>query len=735
MLPYPDPRGEQPSWDEGHTLFITEQMAVDRLNAHEDILPGYNLTLVRSDSGCNIQSKATLSLINDTLNSNEKPIVGMVGPGCSASASTIGSLSGRDRIALINVHIAGSLRLANRNAYPFSFGTLDSTEVFVKTLMQLIEDMKWSRISALYDESRLYYYSTAQLMEQRIRERNTAAAAVSSKSKLKYFFSAVYNTHIPLNAIKNEYRVIILFVGPDFLSRILCLALKLRMMHPVYQFIIVSRVADEINTVPFVYDREEISCSEEEIRQHITNILVVHYQLKPLDESKLTDSGLSYGEFLNQYHQKINDFSTEHNLTIRPSFWAASFFDAAWSLGLALNSSMADVNLSEYRFGHFERSKVIRERLLELTFEGVSGTIRFDNKTGYSRRNVALYRISASREMGNIGFYDQLTGNINIANPSESFIKSYFENVTVVITAPKGLAPPVLIVTATSFVLVLVLQILTIHYRNSTSVKASSPRLSQLAFLGCYIQVLGSVTNVCADVYTDQFSPEANCVLWHLLNIAAAIGTTLIFGTICAKTWRLYRIFVHFKDPGKLLSERVLITMVTISVVINIIISITWVAVDRFKPFYPESEREVTEVREENVTTNIRIVNKVIYACSQQNFLLWCFILLIFNTIFVGGAVVLAFLTRHIPYSNFKSRGIMGLSYILTGILGLGFSLYTILLTQHSYSNIVFRFLVVSLLLNCYVYLSCFLLFLPPVYPVIKLKLEMLHAELVKKRH
>ena len=58
LLPYPAEEGDQqPSWDEGYTLFITEQMAVDRLNCNPDILPGYHLVLASSDSGCNIKSK------------------------------------------------------------------------------------------------------------------------------------------------------------------------------------------------------------------------------------------------------------------------------------------------------------------------------------------------------------------------------------------------------------------------------------------------------------------------------------------------------------------------------------------------------------------------------------------------------------------------------------------------------------------------------------------------------
>lgn len=524
-------------------------------------------------------------------------------------------------------------------------------------------------------------------------------------------------------------------VGPDFLSKILCLAaLRYGMVHPVYQFLIVSRVADEINPVTFTYERDNFTCEHEDIQRIITNVLVIHYQLKPLNESAQTDSGLSYTEFNNLYLKKVDNFvpppiEGAQNLTIRPSFWAAAFFDAVWSLGLALNDSMETVNLTAYKFQQQNNSNIIRERLRELGFEGVSGVIRFDNATGYAQRNVDIYLINATGSMLNTGYYNRLTESLNLT--TDNFISGKFENITIVVTAPQALAPPVLMVTATGFILVLILQILTIYYRNFKSVKASSPRISQLAFIGCYIQVMACVTNVCVDVYTDKISPNTNCVLWHVLNIAAAIGTTLIFGTVCVRTWRLYRIFMHFNDPGKLLSERVLITAVIVFVVIDIAISIAWVMKDPFLPTQPEPVRDLEEVKEGNVTTNIRIVNKEIHACSQKYFLLWCLLLIFFNMIFVGGAVVLAFLTRHIPYKDFKSRGAMSFAYIMTGILGLGFSLYTILLTQLTYSAIVFRFLVVSFLLNGYVYLSCLLLFLPPLYPLLKTKFNKLSTSIM----
>lgn len=719
LLPYPDPDGEQPSWDEGYTLFITEQMAVDRLNQDPRILPGYHLVLTPSDSGCNIKSKATLSFVADTLSSPD-PVVGLVGPGCSVSASTIGRLTGREQIALVNVHIAGSLLLADRTNFPYSYGTLDSTEVFVKTLLQLIQDRGWRHVSALYDESRLYYYSTIQVMEKQIRSMND--------SRLDYLSSAVYETHIPLaTIIKYKYRVVLLFVGPDFLSKILCLAYHVGMLHPVYQFIIVSRVAGEINPVSFTYDRKLVRCGQAEIEAVIRNALVIHYQLQPFNVTRETDSGLSYQEFNRTYHEKVANFTVPehhaiHNVTVQPSFWAASFFDAVWSLGLALNNSMSEIDLSQYKYGNPQQSQVIRRELDRLAYEGVSGNIHFDNQTGYAERNVAIYRIRSRENMEYVGYYDRLNESIMLMSGGrEEFISGEFLHETTIDTAPKYLAPPVLLVTALSFVLVLTLQILTLRHRHSKPVKATSPKMSQLAFVGCYVQVLGAVANIMVDAYADHISPQANCALWHVLNISAALGTTLIFGTVCARTWRLYRIFEHYNDPGKFVSERALVSLIMIFVFVDAVVSTVWVFTDPFTPCtvkYRTDFQDVTDADTGEVV-NIRIISRNFYVCEQNHFWVWCFALIFFNVVLVGGAVVLALLTRHIPYRNFRTRGIMSLAYILTGVLGLGFAIYTILLINQTYPAIIFRFVVMSVLFNVYCYLSCFLLFLPPLYPLL----------------
>ena len=146
-------------------------------------------------------------------------VAGIVGPGCSASALVISSLNGREQLSLINVHIAGSLNLSNRTKYPNSFGTLDSTEVFVRASLALMKENHWTQVAAFYDESRLYYYSTLLAFQDEVNAIN--ANSNKNDSVIDMLILAVYSNYIPFGELQEaKRRIAFLLVGPDLLGKI-----------------------------------------------------------------------------------------------------------------------------------------------------------------------------------------------------------------------------------------------------------------------------------------------------------------------------------------------------------------------------------------------------------------------------------------------------------------------------------------------------------------------------------
>ncbi len=715
LLPYYNSTfTQQPSWIEGPTLLLAEQIAVELLNARADILPGYKLQLLPADTGCNLRTRAVLAVVERALvKEPEGAIVGMVGPGCSASAATVGQLTGRATTSLLNIHGAGSLELANRTVYPNSYSTLASTRVFVDTLIRLFQRREWKSLMAFYDEFRLYYSSIAVELQKELRGHSQNGGSSNTSSDHVYFITAIYHTHIPLQLVRNQYRVVVLLVGPDLLSRVLCLAYHYGLRYPVYQFIVVSRAAQEIRGTTFTYNKNMYTCSDRDMLEMITDLIIIHYQLRPLDQERPTSSGLSYNRFIQLYHDRINQTG---ETDIQPSFWSTTFFDATWSLGLVLNNSMSEVNLSSYRYGDLNAIETFKRSVDSLVFDGVSGAIKFDNRTGYIHRNVDIYRVTATGDMKIVAYYNSLQDNITAF--SLELISGDFEHLQIVLSVSKTAGACLLVVTVLGLLVVIILQCLTIYARNYNSVKASSPKLAQLAFCGCYLLIIGSVVSIVTTAYVDLISPKANCYLWNVLNIISSVGPTLIYGTICTRTWRLYRIFVHFNNPGKFISERALIAIVTALVLLCLVTCVVWTVVDPFISHVLNHSTELREIKDtSNRTVNLQVQTTIIHSCKQrmEYFVVWVLFLVLFNSSLMAAAAVLAFLTRHIHQKNFRTRQIMTLTYSLSGLLGLGIPAYFILL--HNHSAIWARFLVSTILLNFYVFLASFMLFLPPLYP------------------
>ena len=718
LLPYPDPE-EQPSWTEGPTLTLAAHLAVDLINNSTDILSGYNLELVSGDSGCNISSKAHVAFLKNVLY-NEQNISGMVGPGCSTSTASISPLSGNSVIALINVHIAGSLLLENREIYPYAFGTLDSTNGFAEAAVSLMARNKWNRVGALYDPARVYYSTTLRYFEQ-VLECNDSLECSSS------FFFGVQDTYIPLNVLKDSYiRVVFLFVGPDFLRKILCIAFHSGILFPTYQWVIVSRVVDEITPVSFTYGDISYTCTKEDMRKASNGALIIHYSLQAADSAKITDQGVSYNQFDAQYRNQVDEYNSKigANETIQPSFWATSYFDAVWSLALALNNSKEEVknrtglDLSEYRYGHSNATDIIRNNLLQLDFNGVSGRIRFRNTTGYVPRIVDLYQITKANDMHLVAYYDSEHGTIRTISDNFTFINDTFRQEVIYTSVPLPLICVFSLITIIGVVIAFTFHILTVIYRHKKPVRASSVKLAHITYIGCYILSVGVLSFDIVEVLSGPADSYTRCNLTYVAYFTSSTGGILIFGTICAHTWRLYRIYCHYLQPGRFISERFLVAFILILFSSNLILCSFWVGFDRLLPSEVET-RHVVELKDtEGSSTGFIIQDSIQFKCLQTSSFYWLATQLVFTLLVMAGALCLAILTRSIPHKDFKTKRTILLVYILSGILIVGFVTSYILLSRDS--AVAIQFVVHSSVLNSVIFLTMLFLLMPPIYYALK---------------
>ena len=680
LLLVPEPHPElplpyQPSYSEGQVLYITAKIAAGIINNSSTILQGYHLNLLQEDSGCNLLFRA-LKAIAVSIHEVES-IVGVVGPICSMSALSTSALSGRDEISLINIHLAGTDLLNDRNMFPYAFSLLDSVELLAKAMVFVMERANWTQVAVFYDTSRTYFTALINALEPMLSKNDTLVIGISAIDVS------------PIHSIRNKYRVVYLLVDEDLLNRILCIAHVHGYSSPTYQYVLgLDQHLEAIDSIAF----ESFNCTRDQMRTILNGSIQIDYQVERSDNNTVTASGISLNTFHEMYRQRLNRSDVDIN--------AVLLFDAIWSFALAMDAAMNFTNLSSYSFGQKKVTNLIREQLFTLDFEGLSGKIQFNRTTGRVRQNASIFLINEG-SVTKLGYYNRETNQLPAG---DIYIRDVFN--IVIKTVPKPLVYVILVVTTLSFLLTLLLNILTCAYRNTPSVKASSVRLGQVVFVGCYVNALSLILALLTYGFSDEINELVLCNFQHLLDFTVSVGLTVIFGAICVRLWRLYRIFSHYKNPGNV-SDRFLLLIVVATVAIDLVFTLPAFFLDQYEP----------------VTRDLDISNSadtryVVLMCERNYFYPWLVGGLLVSAILLTCIIILAILTRKIPQKNFKTNLVLYLCYILVGIIPFLLGLYYVFSSLKGYTSLVLRFCTVCAFLLCHILLPCVFLILPPLFPL-----------------
>jgi hypothetical protein len=447
------------------------------------------------------------------------------------------------------------------------------------------------------------------------------------------------------------------------------------------------------------------NCTSNEVWQAMNGSLFVTRQVAREDSRMKTSSGISLETFNEAYMKRTSDQQVE------PSVYGPLSYDAVWSFVLALDAAMATIDIGSYSFGKPNMTKVIVEKMLNLSFEGLTGNIHFNESTGHVNQ-IAQFFLVDGHNVTKVSYYEEESNKFSCYNSSvteEVFIKDTFDEV--IVTLPRQLTCFIVLLLVFAFLLTLTLNVATCAYRKVGSVKASGIKLSQVAFLGCYILALTLFLAVLIYGFTDKISHGTICEIQDVFDISVSVGLTLLLGAICVRIWRLHRIFNCYKDPGRLLSDQYLIVTIMILVLLDVILNIPVFFVDRYQP--------TRELKFEGGTVRTIITCK---RSSSTDFVLWVISSSVISSLLLSTTIILAVLTRKIPQKNFKTKSIMYLSYTLAAVLPLTIGVYLILTPLKGYTNMVLRCCALCSFLLCLILLPCAMLFFPPFIPMLKSK-------------
>lgn len=700
LLPYFNPIPSlNPSFDQGNDIQPAINLAVDQVNCNISLLTNYTLELVHGFDGCDVMTETSLGFLKHAFSTEGTAFVtGIIGPGCSSSVSFLSSVT--KRLSLVMVHGGASHELSNRTQYPYLLGTLGSTENFVKSFNYLTIGAQWRRVALFYDDSRLYYLNTKRLFLEKLPEN------VSLE-----IFKPVSFTFLPLDIIREKLlRVIFVMCPLELTKRIICLAKKSDMVYSDYQFAIMSHTLEELaQPVEFTYDGVPYRCSKDEMGSALNRTVLLNFNLVQTEGVSII-SNISHSEYLDYYAAYREMYNQQPGISKNSTYsiWATYFYDAVWAWALVLDNltrSDMDFDLND-NYGNADRSQILVEQFYMTSFQGVSGEINFSRETGFASRKIDILQIISENETRYVTTVNSADEESVKHNKSFEYILDTFRNET--IRESRGLAVFFNLVTTFLLVLVIVLQITTIIYRKKPSIKASTPILLHMSYLGVYLVLIGTYF---WSFHVAALRVDSRHYFCGLLWIwCLPMGFTLAFCPVAVRTWRIYRIFKHYLNPGPLISTPILVGTVMVALAVDFIISLSWTIVDPFtiqETVYPGN------------TKDGRL--SVTYGCHCDHIVFWLGFYFSYKIVILFVVAVFAILTRKITNRSFATASLRILVFLLAILLPLSFSILFIIIYFGLDDAMKFTtFTTLCVLLNLMAILCVLCIFIPPLVPLLR---------------
>ncbi|NXJ65582.1 GP156 protein, partial [Rostratula benghalensis] len=248
--------------------------------------------------------------------------------------------------------------------------------------------------------------------------------------------------------------------------------------------------------------------------------------------------------------------------------------------------------------------------------------------------------------------------------------------------------------------LVLFFLIFTIRFRKNRIVKMSSPNLNIVTLLGSGL----TYTSAYLFGIQEQSLPSGDWVekLIQVRLCLLCVGTSLVFGPILGKSWRLYKVFTQrVPDKRVIIKDLQLLAMVAALVLADAVLLLTWVFSDPVQCF--RSLSISLRATEKGLTCSVSRVQ----SCASLYSELWLILILGFKSILLLYGTYLAGLTDNIssPPVNQSLTLIVGvnLAFLTAGTVCLVHRFF------RAWHNLLFGFtsggiFVCTTTINCFIF-------------------------------
>ena len=620
-------------WDRGLEILPGAQIAVKAINKDPHLLPGYELEIVEKsvDPCIPLEVHSNLNaFVPFAKGSLQDNTVGVLGLFCDRLLRILSPLAGRDEYGLFQLSGTTSpLIRGNRERYTHLNFIAPSEAAYYETLFVLMREINWKRALVIDEE----FFNPNSI-------RNGSVLAKNLDITYLEYSDLIFNTISEIR--RSEKNIVYVSIGARRTAALLCAAYDDGLVWPHYMWII------QDHNVSDLLEEAHKDCTKDKLMEATQNSIVFKFQYEQGNKSKELDTGnILFESYLEEYTKILgeSDDNLKHNK------FANMMHDSVWALAFTLNHSLdtitslrGNITVMDFvnRFGRAELTNTIETNLRSLSFEGVSGRVKFNNDYDIEALVSITLLDNHNSSLPVIGYYDQASPkdfmiDQTIKLPSDQLPTKY---------NPIPLPGTILLIILAVLCLLLttVMFILFIKYRHYSEIKATSPYLSLLMFAGTYLILLSAVIQAALTAMDKPLGMIASATLCGSVISGNVMGINLIFSTLLLRMLRIYRIFSYFGKTGKIWSDKVLMLLVLLIVGGDVVLLLIWFNVDPF------TVRDYVIYRSNSRPPHYEISQY----CTSSNIAVW--FALIFGKVGILFTIVLflAVKTRKIQRENFK---------------------------------------------------------------------------------
>ncbi|XP_045526687.1 gamma-aminobutyric acid type B receptor subunit 2 isoform X1 [Pieris brassicae] len=631
---FPFGKGVENSNTVGRGVMPSVKLALDHVNEHDTVLRNYRLHMWWNDTECN--AAVGVKSFFDMMHSGPHKLM-LFGAACTHVTDPIAKAS--KHWHLTQLSYADTHPMFTKEAFPNFFRIVPSENAFNIPRIRLLEHFNWTRVGTLYQNEPRYALAHNRLLADLDNGSFEIAETQSFATEVR----------TALNKLKEkDIRIILGNFNETWAMKIFCEAYKLEMYGRAYTWLL-------LGTYSHRWWQRKAPCPQEELTTALDTAILT--DLLPLSTTgQTTVSGITAKDYQVEYDRRRGiEYSRFHGYT----------YDGIWAMALAIQIVAHRVKIKykertvqDFKYRDKEWEKLFLDALTNVTFEGVTGPVRFyDNE----RKASILLKQFQGDMVGEIkvGEYCAERDHLDLSsgdpfkwigkNPPKDRTLRLIEhtqvNLTIYIVLVSCSCIGILL--ATGFLA------MNIHYRNQRYIKMSSPHLNNLIIIGCmltYLSVIflgldSSLSSIAAFPYI------CTARAWLLM-----AGFSLAFGAMFSKTWRVHSIFTDVKLNKKVIKDYQLFMVVGVLLCADLAIMLTWQISD---PFYRATKQ--MEAYPHPSSEDIVIVQENEY-CQSERMPIFIGVIYIYKGLLLVFGAFLAWETRHVSIPALNDSKHIGLS-------------------------------------------------------------------------